>query len=70
MAKQSVDNLYRAIVRFMMVHVSACEDIPREIKDLSPKTARKPGTLGVKNAKEMGLVDGEYGNNIFYRKTT
>mmetsp|Transcript_20439 Transcript_20439/g.43837 ORF Transcript_20439/g.43837 Transcript_20439/m.43837 type:complete len:295 (-) Transcript_20439:295-1179(-) len=72
LAPQSVDNLYRAMVRFMMNHVSACEEIPRDIKELSPKASRvvnnERGTkkYWVKSALKKGLRDGPDGKSIIY----
>jgi len=45
LAPQGVDSVYRAFVRFMMEHVSACPDIPGEIKSLDAK-AKKVSNCG------------------------
>lgn len=71
LAPQSVDNLYRAMVRFMMNHVKACPYVPEEIKGLSPKDSRVVTQRGtkkywVKSAKRMGLRDGEDGKSIVF----
>ena len=62
LAPQSVDTLYRAMVRFMMFHVPNCEHIHPKIKGLSPKSNRsEDGTkkYWIKSAKKMGLMDGK-----------
>ena len=71
LSPQCVDNLYRAMVRFMMNHVRACEHVPQEIKELSPKASRVVDMSGtkkywVKSAKKMGLRDGADGKSIVY----
>eukprot|EP00579_Thalassiosira_antarctica_P018471 CAMPEP_0201945360 /NCGR_PEP_ID=MMETSP0903-20130614/53862_1 /ASSEMBLY_ACC=CAM_ASM_000552 /TAXON_ID=420261 /ORGANISM="Thalassiosira antarctica, Strain CCMP982" /LENGTH=264 /DNA_ID=CAMNT_0048488425 /DNA_START=70 /DNA_END=864 /DNA_ORIENTATION=- len=71
LAPQSIDNLYRAMVRFMMVHVPACGQIPKNIKDLSPKASRVVNERGtkkywVKSAKKIGLKNGKDGKSIVY----
>ena len=67
---QSVEGLYRSIVRFMMTHVTACEQMPQKIKDLSPKTSRlvHRGTKNywIKSAKKKGLMNGNDGKSIVY----
>mmetsp|Transcript_34863 Transcript_34863/g.59222 ORF Transcript_34863/g.59222 Transcript_34863/m.59222 type:complete len:256 (+) Transcript_34863:293-1060(+) len=71
LAPQNVDNLYRSVVRFMMVHVPACEHMPRNLKELSPKASRVVNERGtkkywVKSAEEIGLRNGADGRSIVY----
>ncbi|KAL3770710.1 hypothetical protein ACHAWU_009242 [Discostella pseudostelligera] len=82
LAPQGVDSVYRAFVRFMMEHVSACPDIPGEIKSLDAKAKKVPnfgggcggravGMSGIKkywasSARRMGLMDGLDGKSIVF----
>mmetsp|Transcript_16362 Transcript_16362/g.35356 ORF Transcript_16362/g.35356 Transcript_16362/m.35356 type:complete len:272 (+) Transcript_16362:39-854(+) len=71
LATQSVENIYRAIGRFIKHHVPACEHISQEIKLLSPKTTkvgtqRETKQYWVKSAMRLGLVDGEDGKSIVF----
>lgn len=67
----SVSRLYRAMVRFMMNHVAKCEDIPQEIRELSPKVAKTVQARGTKaywaeSAARTGLRDAEDGTGIVF----
>jgi len=73
LAPQSIESLYRAVIRFMMYHVPACEHIPQEIKDLIPKAtmdvkARVTKKYWFDSAFDKGLRDGEDedGRSIIY----
>ena len=75
LAPQNVGNLYRAVVRFIINHVSACEHIPAHVKALSPKSSkvlaeRRTKEYWVKNANTRGLTNGEDGKSIIYCRPT
>ena len=67
-APQSVDSLYRGFVRFMMIHVPACEHIPEEFKKMNPKKKITKGSTQywVECANAMGFRDGYDGEGIVY----
>lgn len=67
-APQSVDSLYRGFVRFMMIHVPACEHIPEEFKKMNPKKKITKGSkqYWVECANAMGFRDGNDGEGIVY----
>ena len=65
-APQSIEGLYRSIVRFNMNHVNACEHIPLGIKAMSPKSFSKHAKDGIKSywiesAYALGLANGDDG---------
>ena len=61
LAPQNTNNLYHAVVRFIINHVSACEHIPDHIKD-----ERRTTNYCVKYTKTGGLIYGEDGKSIIY----
>ena len=67
-APQSVNSLYRGFVRFMMIHVPACEHIPEEFKTLNSKKkiAKRSKQYWVECANAMGFRDGNDGEGIVY----
>jgi hypothetical protein len=65
-APQTVEGLYRGMVRFVMNHINECEHVPLKIKAKSPKHINKAAKAGIKrywveSAHALGLFDGEGG---------
>lgn len=67
-APESVEGLYRAMVRFRMNHIEACDHIPLWIKAMCPKKSfnkNKADKHGIKahwieSANAMGLFNGDH----------
>jgi hypothetical protein len=48
-APQSVNTIYRSFVRFMMQHVSACHDIPYDIRSLDARARKVANSISSSN---------------------
>ena len=73
LAPQSIRGIYRAVMRFMIYHVPACEHIPQEIKSRARVDVKERGAkkYWVDSAFDKGLRDGEDedGESIIYCMT-
>ena len=55
-APQSVNTIYRSFVRFMMQHVSACHDIPYDIRSLDARARKVANSISSSNNNNSNFL--------------